>query len=73
MIAREMEGVTDNTVKNFFYASWRKGIRNLNIYNTKIRRYKKYKIYKQDLIDKILSVNDIKKNKYLYIGNNMVY
>jgi hypothetical protein len=37
MIAREMPGVTDNAVKNMFYASWRKGLRNLNIYNTKIR------------------------------------
>jgi hypothetical protein len=73
MIAREIPGVTDNAIKNFFYASWRKGLRNLNIYNTKIRKCKKYKIYKQDLIDKILSVNDKKKSKYLYIINNSVY
>lgn len=58
LIAKELPGTTDNAIKNFFYASLRKGLRNLNVYNTEIRSPRRYKIFKQDLIDKVLSVHD---------------
>lgn len=73
-IAKELPGsATDNAIKNFFYASLRKGLRNLNVYNVDIRECRRYKVYKYELIDKILSVYDEKKRKDLYIVDFSVY
>jgi hypothetical protein len=62
-----MIGKNDNTIKNFFYTSLRNGLRNFNFYNNQIRNPKNYKVYKFDLVDKILSVHDDKKKKDLFI------
>lgn len=45
----------------------------MNVYNTEIRECKRYKVYKHDLIDKVLSVHDEKKSKYLYIVDESVF
>lgn len=73
LIAKEMPGQTDNSIKNFFYASIRKGVRNLNVYNNEIRSQRRYKVFEQDLIDKILSVHDEKKRDNLLIADSAVY
>jgi hypothetical protein len=62
-----MTGKNDNTIKNFFYTSLRNGLRNFNLYNKQIRSPRNYKVYKFDLVDKILSVHDDKKKKDLFI------
>lgn len=73
LIAKELPGRTDNTIKNFFYAALRKGLRNLNLYNTEIRSQRRYKVFRQDLIDKLLSVHDEKKSQDLFISDSSVY
>ena len=64
-----MLGKTDISIKRFFLTSIKKGLRNFNLYNTQLRNPKKYRVYKEDLIDKIISVHSEKKSKYLLILN----
>jgi hypothetical protein len=73
LIAKEMTGRTDSCIKNFFYAAMRKGLRNLNYYNTQIRSPKRYKVYENVFLNKLLSVHDVKKKKGLFILDESVY
>lgn len=53
-----MPGKADNEIKNFFYTSLRKGFRKLNKYIGTIRNPKRYKLYSQELLQKILLIHD---------------
>lgn len=59
LIAKNLEGRTDNSVKNFINSNLRKGLRLLNLYISKNKkfsdfRFRNLKEYKTDLLTKIL-------------------
>lgn len=59
-IAREMPGRTDNNIKNFFYSSLRRALRQINCYVSKYKRKSNIKPFKQTILTKVLNINDEK-------------
>lgn len=59
-IAREMPGRTDNNIKNFFYSSLRRAIRQINQYVAMYKKKSNIKPFKQTILTKILNINDEK-------------
>lgn len=57
-ISREMDGRTDNNIKNFFYSSLRRAIRQVNQYVAQYKKKSNIKPFKQTILTKILNIND---------------
>ena len=62
-IAHELEGRTDNNVKNYFYSSLRRAIRKINDYISAHR--KNLKPFQLTLLNKVLAINDEKNRSKL--------
>jgi len=57
-IAREFPGRTDNNLKNFFYSSLRRAIRQINHYVAQYKKKSNIKPFKQSILTKILNISD---------------
>lgn len=58
LIARELPGTSDNSLKNYFHNCLRRGIRNINDFIVKNDGEKKSKKIKLELVDKVLAAQD---------------
>lgn len=59
-IAKQLPGRTDNNIKNFFYSSLRRALRQINSYVGKYKKKSNIKPFKQLMITKILTIKDEK-------------
>ena len=59
-IAKEFPGRTDNNLKNFFYSSLRRAIRQINFYVAHYKKKSNIKPFKQTILTKILNISDEK-------------
>jgi hypothetical protein len=59
-MAREFPGRTDNSLKNFFYSSVRRAIRQLNSFLTMHKRRTNIKPFKLSILTKLFKINDPK-------------
>lgn len=64
-----MPGRTDNNLKNFFYSSLRRAIRQINHYVAQHKKKSNIKPFKQAIINKILGIQDEKARDKLDIKN----
>ena len=55
-----MPGRTDNNIKNFFYSSLRRAIRQTNLYVSQYKKKSNIKPFKQTILTKILNISDEK-------------
>ena len=59
-IAQQFPGRTDNNLKNFFYSSLRRAIRQINFFVAHYKKKSNIKPFKQSILTKILNISDQK-------------
>lgn len=62
-----MSGRTDNNVKNFFYSSLRRALRQINVYISQYKKKSNIKPFKPIILTKVLNINDEKYKSKLDI------
>ena len=62
-----MSGRTDNNVKNFFYSSLRRALRQINVYLSQYKKKSNIKPFKPIILTKVLNINDEKYKSKLDI------
>jgi hypothetical protein len=67
IIAKEFPGRTDSNLKNFFYSSLRRAVRQVNTYLSQYRKKSNIKPFKQTILTKVLKISDAKYREKLDI------
>jgi hypothetical protein len=66
-IAKEFPGRTDSNLKNYFYSSLRRAVRQVNSYLSQYRKKSNIKPFKQTILAKVLKISDAKFREKLDI------
>lgn len=69
-ISKQFPGRTDNNLKNFFYSSLRRAIRQINYFVGHYKKKSNIKPFKQSILTKILNISDQKYRQKLDIKSN---